>query len=162
MPFLTDALTVRSCGPVRWELAESLVYQGAEDRFTVPAGFRTDFASVPTVFTWLIPRYGIYTRAAVLHDFLCALVRAGVFTQVDADGIFRRVLRELGVSLPRRWMMWAAVRAGYRMSGATGKDWLQWLLVAVITVPLLLPAIIVVQLWSWVFAAVEWVGRARP
>ena len=161
MPFLTEALDVRSCGPISWTLLDEVVYEGRYERFLIPAGFRTDFASVPWVFTWLIPRYGTYTRAAVLHDYLCAEVRAGRFAQVDADGIFRRVLRELGVSLPRRWMMWAAVRAGSKMTGATGKDWAQFLLVAVIAVPVLLIPIIVVQLWVWLFQIIEWIGRVR-
>lgn len=42
----------------RWQLVEPLTYQGRDDPFVVPAGFETDFASVPRAFTWLIPRYG--------------------------------------------------------------------------------------------------------
>lgn len=163
MPFLTDALVVRSCGPIRWELLEDLVYEGHYERFVVPAGFTTDFASVPWVFTWLVPRYGVYTRAAVLHDYLCAEVRADRFAQADADGIFRRVLRELGVSFARRWMMWGAVRVGSRMAGANGKAWCQLLAVAAVAVPLLAPPMLLVQTWAWLFQGVEWLDRRlRP
>jgi hypothetical protein len=60
-----------------------------------PAGFRTDLATVPRVVTWLIPRFGVYTLAAILHDWLCTEgIRSGAVTSREADGIFRRVMRE--------------------------------------------------------------------
>lgn len=36
----------------------------------VPAGFKTDFASIPWGFRNLFPPIGKYSRAAVIHDFL--------------------------------------------------------------------------------------------
>lgn len=36
----------------------------------VPAGFKTDFASIPWGFRNLFPPLGKYSRAAVVHDFL--------------------------------------------------------------------------------------------
>ena len=97
----------------KWELMEPLSYRGRRDEWTVPPRFRTDFASVPRVVTWLIPRYGRYTKAAILHDYLCDVeVRRETITRADADGVFRRALRELGVAFLRRWLMWAAVRLG--------------------------------------------------
>lgn len=94
----------------RWHLREELRYQGNKDLFVVPVGFVTDFASVPRVFTWLLPRYGRWTPAAILHDYLWALARQGKFRKIDADGLFNRALRELGVPFLRRWIMWTAVR----------------------------------------------------
>ncbi len=94
----------------RWQLVEPLTYAGRDELFTVPPGFETDFASVPRAFTWLIPRYGRYTKAAILHDFLCHRAQQRELAWVDADGLFRRTMRELGVPLLRRWLMWAAVR----------------------------------------------------
>src|SRR5262249_8024803 len=64
------------------------------------------------IFTWLLPRYGRYTRPAILHDYLCDLARTGAIDRADADGIFRRAMRELGVPFLKRWLMWTAVRAG--------------------------------------------------
>lgn len=94
----------------RWRLVEPLTYDGHSERFVVPVGFTTDFASVPRIFTWLVPRYGRYTKAVILHDYLWSMARAGGFAWVDADGILRRTMRELGVAFLRRWLMWAAVR----------------------------------------------------
>jgi hypothetical protein len=38
--------------------------------FTVPAGFYTDFASVPKMFRNIISKYGKHAKSAVLHDYL--------------------------------------------------------------------------------------------
>jgi hypothetical protein len=108
MGFASDVV-VREIDDETWELTEALVYKGNTDTFVVKNGFRTDFASVPRAFVWLIPSYGRYTKAAILHDFLCEESKAGRFDRNDADGIFRRAMRELGVSFLRRWMMWGAV-----------------------------------------------------
>lgn len=94
-----------------WLLLAPLTYQGKYETFVIPAGFRTDFASVPHALTWLVPRTGIFNRAAVLHDHLCRHPRP--VSLKDADGIFRRVLRELGVGPVRRWIMYAGVRIGH-------------------------------------------------
>lgn len=167
MPFVTGGVAARQVGARAWELLEPVVYQGDRQRFTVPAGFRTDFASVPRVFVWLLPRYGVFTRAAILHDHL---VRSGVVGRSDADGLFRRAMRELGVSFVRRWMMWAAVRLS---SGLEGADAAEAARVAVVAVPsvlfLALPAI-VLQVWLVLFWLVElavWgvrrlLGRREP
>lgn len=150
MPFLQDTpLTVQPIDAQRWRLVHPLVYAGERDVFTVPAGEVTDLASVPRALTALIPRYGAYTRAAVLHDYLCARVRMGVpvVSRCDADGLFRRVLRESDVVLPLRWAMWAAVRAGSRMSDATVRDWAAFVAVAVLAVPFYAVPALVVQVW---------------
>jgi hypothetical protein len=121
MPFVgDDALVVEQVGESDWELRRTLRYEGRDECFVVPEGSRTDFASVPRPLVWLIPRYGRYTRAAVLHDFLW---RTGATSKADADGIFRRALRELGTSVARRWLMWAAVRTASTFGdlGAAGR-----------------------------------------
>ena len=65
----------------RWSLVNDLVYRGRWERFLVPAGFRTDFASVPRPVTWLVPRFGAYTLAAILPDWLVTeRLRTGVVT----------------------------------------------------------------------------------
>ncbi|MGW4352500.1 DUF1353 domain-containing protein [Nocardia sp. NPDC004582] len=144
MPFLGEqAVVVEEIDAVRWRLQAPLTYRAATDTFHVPVGFVTDFASVPRPLIWLIPRYGAYTRAAILHDYLCERAPVG---RSDADGIFRRMLRECGVSAPQRWMMWAAVRFGGRMAGAGAREWLLFLLIAIpavafLTVPFLVDSL---------------------
>jgi hypothetical protein len=112
MPFLTDRIVVEEISDVRWRVLEPIVYQGNRELLTVPDNFETDFASVPQFLTWLVPTYGRYTKAAILHDWLWTEVDAGRFDRADADGIFCRAMRELRVPFLRRWLMWAAVRLG--------------------------------------------------
>ena len=92
-----------------WVLSRRLIYSGRDHEFLIPAGFQTDFASVPRPLWVLFPPYGKYTKAAVVHDWL--YVERPV-SRKDADGIFRRIMRELGVPWWRRYLMWAAVRIG--------------------------------------------------
>lgn len=92
-----------------------------EECFVVPADLRrftTDLASVPALFTWLVPKSGDFLPAAVLHD---ALVRPGAFIGPDldrhgepfarpeADHIFREAMIGLGTGRVRAWLMWSAV-----------------------------------------------------
>lgn len=118
-------LSIQAATPTTWRLLAPLIWTGTRgDTFTVPVGFETDFATVPRFLHWLVSPYGAYTRAAVLHDWL--LVELARWTDEtrnggargwlppansrDTDGIFRRVMEDLGVPWPKRWTMWAAVR----------------------------------------------------
>lgn len=106
--------------PLRW----TGLLHGSSRELDVPASpaqpFTTDLASVPRCLTWLFPRYGKYTKAAVLHDYLCqnfgrapngATDRSllPLHDRSDADEVFRVVMAELGVPWLRRWLMWSAV-----------------------------------------------------
>ncbi|MGW4329560.1 DUF1353 domain-containing protein [Nocardia sp. NPDC004573] len=73
----------------------------------------------------------------------------------DADGIFRRSLHELGVSLPRRWMMWAAVRAAHRLRGASAGDVARFVAVAVPSVFFMVVPVTVVTVFLLLFWLVE-------
>jgi Protein of unknown function (DUF1353) len=84
MGFLDNDVVVRTFGDKQWTLVEQLRYQGNHDLFTVPPNFTTDFASVPRVFVWFLPRYGRYTKAAILHDYLCDEAKAGRLKRSDA------------------------------------------------------------------------------
>jgi hypothetical protein len=92
MSFTPDSeVRVKELEHSDWELLRILEYKGNRDRFEVPEGLETDFASVPRVFVWFLPRYGRYTKAAILHDYLWRdAVPAGELTLAAADGIFRR------------------------------------------------------------------------
>lgn len=148
----------------KWELVEPLSYRGKRDRWTMAPGFRTDFASVPRVVTWLVPRYGRYTKAAILHDYLCDVeVPARRISRADADGVFRRALRELEVAFLRRWLMWAAVRFDAALD-ELGTLWrpkrrslAAWLLVAVPGLLLVAaPALLILGALA-IFYVAEWI-----
>jgi hypothetical protein len=86
----------------------------ASRKITVPAGFVTDFASIPRALWDILPPTGLYGKAAVIHDYL--YVHGGklppdVFTKKQADRIFYEAMGVLGVPQPERWVMWRAVSA---------------------------------------------------
>jgi hypothetical protein len=147
VPFEPGSLTVRRVDANTWSLVDDLVYLGRRERFVVPAGFRTDFATVPRVVTWLIPRFGAYTLAAILHDWLVTQGPAVVPSR-EADGIFRRVMRESGVPVLRRWLMWAGVRWGALADPRRRTDW--WvsapgvLAISMLAAPLVVPPVVAI------------------
>jgi hypothetical protein len=164
MPFAENQrIVLIQTDDANFELVEPITYLGNTDRFEVAAGSGTDLASVPKPLQWLIPRYGRYTKAAILHDYLW---RSGVVSKRDADGIFRRAMRELGVPTVRRWMMWAAVRSVSAVTDlrttlkAGVVSFLGLLAVAVLSLGFVLVPLAVVSVWLllfWVVEAVAWV-----
>jgi len=128
MPFQRpDQFTVRRVDKIRWQLCHALQYQGKRQSFLIPAGYVTDFATVPWFVQWFIPRTGVWTLAAVLHDWLITHgIPAGLITSSDCDGLFRRVLREEGTDVLRRWLMWTGVRWGALSSATRRPGWLNW------------------------------------
>lgn len=164
MPF-TTRLHVEPSADDTWRLLVPLGYRGAIDTWTIPAGYVTDFGSIPWVASWLVARYGRWTRATVVHDYLITNeLPAGRIDPVDIDGVFRRILRELGVSTPRRWLMWAGVRWG-ALFGGRARGWLPTA-PAVLAISLAaLPAVAVGALGVVVgrlpLALAEWVSPMR-
>lgn len=96
--------------PGFWRTLEELDYiRPNGEVIKVPTGFITDFASVPRPLWSLLPPFGRYTAAAVLHDFEYWRQNR---ERVDADRIFMEAMIELNVKRWRRWSMHRAVRMG--------------------------------------------------
>jgi hypothetical protein len=54
-----------------WKTVKEIRWTSADGTtVVVPSGTATDFASVPRLFVWFIPRYGRWTKPSVLHDHL--------------------------------------------------------------------------------------------
>ena len=78
-------------------------------RLVIAKGTQTDLASIPRPAEWLFRRYGVYTDAAVIHDYLCD-DRFPDDQRFSADWIFRNLMiRDLKIFPMRAWIMWAAV-----------------------------------------------------
>lgn len=176
-------LSIRAVTATTWSLLAPLIWTGTKGQtFNVPVGFVTDFATVPRCLVWKTLPYGPYTRAAVLHDWLLTELAAhdlrwqgrradgvqpgGAFKDEppansrDCDGIFRRVMEDLGVSWLTRWQMWAAVRVAalFNPRRAYGRDFGQdaprVLGILLLTAPFLLPGLLGVLIsltLSWPF-----------
>ena len=158
----TSKVVVEQIDDTNWQTHEELVYAGNDRSFVVPAGSDTDFASVPRIFVWLLPRYGRYTKAAILHDHLWRdLATKGEISWVDADALFQRAMRDLGVPFLRRWLMWTAVRwAALRKPGGT-KGWSKeaWrvVLLSGVAIPIVVPPAATILGALGFFYAVEWI-----
>lgn len=122
MPFLDAAdaplpsLALRYLGDREFEVEQSFRWVDPRDgaAYAVPAGQRTDLASVPTFLWGLVASYGRQTLPAILHDALSdgadhAPAGAGDAVRRDADLRFRRALVESGVTVLRARTMWTAV-----------------------------------------------------
>lgn len=98
-----------------YELTAPLVYESdlLGRRVEVPAGFRTDLASVPRMVGAYLLFGGKAPRAAVVHDFLYS---GGLLVSRDtADEVFREALRATGYS----WLTVQAMYRGVRWGGAS-------------------------------------------
>ena len=80
---------------------------------TVPAGFQTDLATIPKALWSILPPFGRYSRAAVVHDYIYTEL-TGIYTRKQADVIFRNIMKADGVGSVTRNSMYYAVRMGGR------------------------------------------------
>lgn len=96
---------------IHWKLVKPFTfwYEDETGRYeiNVPAGFITDFASVPRLFWVILPPTGRYGKAAVVHDFL---YKEGQLPRKQCDKIFLEAMMVLGVSKWKRQIMYWAVR----------------------------------------------------
>jgi hypothetical protein len=117
-----------------WRVKAFRYYIGSFDSdkwVDIPKGFLTDGASVPFLFTWLIPAWGEYGQATTLHDWLCENMYIihrinGVETRVDidraeVDRILYEAMRVLEVKPWRRVTIQAGVDA-YRIVRRPGRS----------------------------------------
>jgi len=107
------------------KLIKPFVYKmsGMARSINVPAGFVTDFASVPRLLWALLPPWEDYGAAAVIHDFLYSNKKQKYVPNPDdpekiikitrkvADKIFLRAMKDCSVGFFRRWAVYSAVRA---------------------------------------------------
>ncbi|HWJ11820.1 MAG TPA: DUF1353 domain-containing protein [Nocardioides sp.] len=93
-----------------------------------PGAFDSDLASVPALFTWLVPRTGRHLPPALLHDGLVhgaheppdyVSEEGHVLDRVAADRVFRDAMRDTDTGPVRSWLVWSAVTLGTIRSGST-------------------------------------------
>ena len=111
-------LRVEAMTDSQWRLVDEFAYDSAVAgaRIIVPAGFITDFASVPRVPVayWLVGDTA--HLAAVVHDFLYC---TGIFPKAMADRVFLEAMAVTGIPLWRRWAMYLGVTYGGDLAWAS-------------------------------------------
>lgn len=88
----------------------------------VPAGFETDFASIPRLLWTVIPPRGRFNRPAIVHDFLYQYAPSDPRTKQSctrerADQILREACENCDDRVTQR----SAIYAGVRLGG-----WVPW------------------------------------
>lgn len=91
-------------------------------RIPIPAGYVTDFASIPQFAQVRIQPYGRHVWAALVHDWLYSVGEPG--QRELADAIFLEKLEDASVSPIRRTVMYRSVRLGGGRGYANAqRDW---------------------------------------
>jgi len=113
MSRFTDALVVTPLADgTTWVIVRPFGYdvgrEGSDDRIDVRVGFMTDFASIPRLFWIVLPKWGKYGNAAVVHDWLYWTQRR---SRPSSDRILREGMEVLAVPGWQRLVIYWAVRA---------------------------------------------------
>lgn len=97
----------------KWEIETLLEYQSSllGEVVVIPAGFVTDYASVPRLPVVYFLAGNTAHEAAVVHDFL---YWTQPVTRKTADRVFLEAMKVTRVSAWRRRLMYWAVRLGAR------------------------------------------------
>ncbi|HVH00216.1 MAG TPA: DUF1353 domain-containing protein [Miltoncostaeaceae bacterium] len=161
-PRFDGDVVVRRCDYVWWRTEQEISYFDGERTWVAPKGTRTDFASVPRLLTWLIPRTGRWDKAAIVHDRLCSHPdeQNGGVTRAKADELFRHMLRHLEVAFLRRWFMWGAVRLTSIFRDPPGpprgRQLGLVLLLLLAALPVAIAPVVAIMAGLLVFFALEW------
>lgn len=107
MPFLTSLETTKASNN-QWKLLKPLTYDYLGTHITAPAGFVTDFASVPRI-PLVFSVFGDRAHeAATIHDYLYSIKH----NRKQADSVFKQALLEDPyISDWKAQAMYIAVRA---------------------------------------------------
>ncbi len=119
-----DPLELEYIDGRNWKLTAAFDYHLGEpegiERVNLPAGFITDFASIPRPLWNLLPPTGPYGKAAVVHDWLyrrrvitCGdLGKTRLVERSEADRILLEAMQVLNVNAVERGTIYAGVRVG--------------------------------------------------
>ncbi len=96
-------------GPNQYQLLKHVIYLIDNEKYIVPAGFKTDFASIPKIFWSILPPDSDYTHAAVLHDYLLIFKRDKL-SKKKIDKLFYKQMRLDGVNIMKAKIIYYSVR----------------------------------------------------
>lgn len=79
---------------IRRDFGYDVGVEGSGETIDVHPNFTTDFTSVPRPMWWLLPKWGKYGNAAVVHDY-CYWDQS--YSRKRSDEIFKEAMKVLGV-----------------------------------------------------------------
>lgn len=122
-----DAAASTLLGDDHWRVLAPFTYLlSPTQRINIPAGYLTDGASVPRLFWNIIPPWGRYGQAAVVHDLLCEYLEVEEdgghvkISRATCDSVLNQAMQDLGVPTYKRLMIYWGVCA-YRLTIGTTK-----------------------------------------
>ncbi len=109
----------------------------------------TDLASIPAPMRWWVNTYGVHTPAALIHDRFIGGELPSDVTEQHIDRYFRFMLRDSGVLIGKRWIMWSAVALRTRWKSGGVRTWLTaiWIVLALTGFTGTVWALITGQFW---------------
>ena len=123
MPFLSelkyeDAKGTNIWGRPQYSLTEKLVYSylhsfTGDFTITVPVGFKTDFATIPSWIPFVRPENGKWRKASVVHDYLCK----EDIPKKYADKVFYYAMLDDQASVFTAYLLWVGVRINHLAQG---------------------------------------------
>lgn len=110
-----NSLELKDLKNSKFELLSDYSYIVKNREIKVPKGFITDFASVPRIFNIFILPYGKHSSASLIHDWLYSQDCTLKMKRKEADKIFLEIMKEEGVNIFKRNLMYYAVKVfGWR------------------------------------------------
>lgn len=104
-------IIVSYVGGDRWKLRNTIslpLVSRPDVTHVIPRGFKTDFASIPRVFWSILPPFGKYILAAIVHDHM---YKTKHISRKFADTEFLMRMARNGVPYLIRNIMYLTVRA---------------------------------------------------
>lgn len=92
-----------------WEIEQDIIVILKTDNkpYVIPKGFITDFASIPKIFWSILPPFGKYSLASIIHDHM---YRINYNNRKFADEEFLLQMKHNGVHYIIRNIMYLTVR----------------------------------------------------
>lgn len=93
----------------KFTISTDFIFQDGDVRIVVPAGFTTDWNSVPELL-WAYFSPWDYPEAGLVHDWLYRSPNGR--SRAQCDDVHRRILHLLGCRWSKRQVIWLGIRAG--------------------------------------------------
>ena len=107
-PRFLNTLQVKQLPNERWEITQPLTFYSSFGFISIPAGFDTDFCSIPRipiVYSWLGNRF---QAAGAVHDYI---YRFKMFPRSICDDILAEAAAALGATGLEQNTIWLGVRS---------------------------------------------------